>query len=183
MTKKRAFWFWFWFWVWFWFWFWFSRQMFSNFILVSHTSLRSNKVEPVKLIKSSYHIEWFLKTELNLKDTSVFATGGGNARIFWLQNALSQDWSVVWCSNLFRLTLWTLPALFGAHTPPKSMCTQRHTRLKNFDEKMHFFAVKLVWAPGGVPNVKIAENLSIKAQSPQKSIYSIPTHLKSIWWP
>ena len=107
----------------------------------------------------------------------------GGCTFFWLRNALSQDWIVAWCSNLFRLTLWTLPALFGARTPPKSMCTQRHTRLKNFDEKMHVFAVKLVWAPGGVPNVKIVKNLSIKVQLPQKSIYSTPMHLKPILWP
>ncbi len=36
----------------------------------------------------------------------------------------------------------------------------------------------VVSAPGGVPNVENVKNLSIKAQSPQKSIYSIPTHLK-----
>ena len=88
-----------------------------------------------------------------LKDDSVFATGG-NAYFFGLQNALSQDWSVVGCSNLYRLTLWTLTALFGAHTPPKSMCTHRHTRLKIFDEKMHVFWSDTVSAPGGVPNVE-----------------------------
>ena len=31
----------------------------------------------------------------------------------WLKNALSQDWSVVCRSNLFRHTLWILPALLG----------------------------------------------------------------------
>ena len=72
---------------------------------------------------------------------------------------------------------------FWERTPPKSMCTQRHTRLKNFDEKMHFFGPRLVSAPGGVPNVKIVKNLPIKVQLPQKSIYSTPIHLKSIWCP
>ena len=99
---------------------------------------------------------------------------------FWTKNALSQDWSVVGWSNLFWLTLWILPALFGARTPPKSMRTHRHTRLKIFDEKMHFFGPRLVSAPGGVSNVKIVKNLSIKVQLPQKSIYSTPTHLKLI---
>ena len=93
---------------------------------------------------------------------------------FGLQNSLSQDWSVVGWSNLFWLTLWTLTALFGLRTPPKSICTQRHTRLKIFDQKMHFLGPRLVSAPGGVPNVKIVKNLSIKVQLPQKSIYSTP---------
>jgi len=47
--------------------------------------------------------------------------GGGvkkNPRIKWhatrcLKNALSQDWSFVWRSNLFCHTLWTLPTLLG----------------------------------------------------------------------
>ena len=99
---------------------------------------------------------------------------------FGLQNALSQDWSVVGCSNLFWLTLWNLLALFGARPPSKSMCTQRLTRLKIFDEKVHFFGPRLVSAPGGVPNVKIVKNLPIKVQLPQKSIYSTPIHLKLI---
>ena len=30
----------------------------------------------------------------------------------------------------------------------------------------------------GVPNIKIVKNLSIEVHSSQKSIYSIPTHLK-----
>ena len=54
---------------------------------------------------------------------------------FFTQNAKSRDRSVVAGSNLFWHTLWTLPALFGARTPPKSMCTQRHTPLRNFDQK------------------------------------------------
>ena len=97
-----------------------------------------------------------------------------------VKNALSQDWGVVGCSNLFWLTLWTLPALFGARTPPKSMCTHRHTRLKIFDQKMNFFCPNGVSAPGGVSNVKIVKSLSIKVQLPQKSIYSTPIHLKLI---
>ena len=113
-----------------------------------------------------------------------FCYGGGRKmpKFFGLQNALSQDWSVVGCSNLFWLTLWTLPALFGARTPPKSGCTQGHTRLKIFDQKWHFFCPRLVSAPGGVPNVKIVKNLPIKVQLPQKSIYSTPMHFKSILW-
>ncbi len=72
---------------------------------------------------------------------------------------------------------------FWGTPPPKSMCTHRHTRLKIFDEKMHFFCPNGVSAPGGVPNVKIVKNLSIKVQLPQKSIYSTPMHLKPILWP
>ena len=121
------------------------------------------------------------KTNHNFKGYLRFCYGGGGQKMpkfFGLQNAKSQDWSVVGCSNLFWLTLWTLPALFGARTPPKSMCTQRHTRLKIFDQKMHFFGPRLVSAPGGVPNVKIVKNLSIKVQLPQKSIYTTPIHHK-----
>ena len=81
---------------------------------------------------------------------------------FPTQNAKSRDRSVVAGSHLFWHTLWTLPALFGARTPPKSICTHRHIRLKIFDEKMHFFGPRLVSAPGGVPNVKIVKNLPIK---------------------
>ena len=56
-----------------------------------------------------------------------FVYGGGNADFFFTQNTKSRDRSVVAGSNLFWHTLWTLLALFGAHTPLKSACTQRHT--------------------------------------------------------
>ena len=68
--------------------------------------------------------------------TPFLLRGGGNAYFFRLQNPLSQDWSVVGCSNLFWLTLWTLPALFGARTPPKSMCLSK-PNLSKFDEWGH----------------------------------------------
>ena len=43
---------------------------------------------------------------------------------------------------------------------------------------MHFFGSSTFWGAGGVPNIKIEKNLSIEVCSSQKSIYSIPTHLK-----
>ena len=43
---------------------------------------------------------------------------------------------------------------------------------------MHFFGSSTFWGAGGVPNIKIVKNLSIEVHSSQKSIYSIPTHLK-----
>ena len=73
-----------------------------------------------------------------LKDGPHLFTGGGEMHVFFFtQNAKSQDWSVVWSSNLFWHTLWTLPALFGSLTPPKSICTQRHSLQKFLSKKMH----------------------------------------------
>ena len=43
---------------------------------------------------------------------------------------------------------------------------------------MHFLGTITLGGAGGVPNIKIDENLSIEVHSSQKSIYSIPTHLK-----
>ena len=43
---------------------------------------------------------------------------------------------------------------------------------------MHFFQTLTLERAGGVPNIKIVKNLSIEVHSSQKSIYSIPTHLK-----
>ena len=79
---------------------------------------------------------------------------------------------------MFWHTLWTLPALFGVRTPPKSICAG--TRLKKIDEKMHVLRSRLAGARQGVPNIKIVKNLPIKVHSPQKSIYSTPIHLKLI---
>ena len=74
----------------------------------------------------------------------------GNARFFFTQNAKSQDWSVVWGSNLFWHTLWTLPALFGSLTPPKSICTQRHSLQKFLSKKMQILGpagpISAFWA-------------------------------------
>ena len=113
-----------------------------------------------------------------LKENPVFATGERSC--FFTQNTKSQDWSVVGGSNLFWHTLWTLPALFGVRTPPKSICTHAGTRLKNFDENTTFLRPTMVSAPYGVSNIKIVKNLPIKVHSPQKSIYSTPIHLKLI---
>ena len=43
---------------------------------------------------------------------------------------------------------------------------------------MHFLETHSLGGAGGVPNIKIVKNLSIEVHSSQKSIYSIPTHLK-----
>ena len=43
---------------------------------------------------------------------------------------------------------------------------------------MHFLETHTLGGAGGVPNIKIVKNLSIEVHSSQKSIYSIPTHLK-----
>ena len=66
---------------------------------------------------------------------------------------------------------------WGAH-PTKKYVHTKTCPLENFRRKNAFFWSVTVSAPGGVPNVENVKNLSIKAQSPQKSIYSIPTHLK-----
>ena len=77
-----------------------------------------------------------------LKDgPHLFTGGGGDADFFFTQNAKSRDRSVVAGSNLFWHTLWTLPALFGARTPPKSMCNQRHTPSKISTKKMQILGL------------------------------------------
>ena len=43
---------------------------------------------------------------------------------------------------------------------------------------MHFLETITLGGAGGVPFIKIVKNLSIEVHSSQKSIYSIPTHLK-----
>ena len=43
---------------------------------------------------------------------------------------------------------------------------------------MHFLGIITLGGAGEVPNIKIDKNLSIEVHSSQKSIYSIPTHLK-----
>ena len=58
-----------------------------------------------------------------------------------------------------------------------------YARLIKVGKKMHFLSVKQSGVPHGVPNVKIVENLPIKVQGPQKSIYSIPMHFKPILLP
>ena len=73
--------------------------------------------------------------------TPISLRGGGNADFFPTQNAKSQDWSVVWGSNLFWHTLLTLQALFGIFTPSKSICTQRHTMQKFRSKKMQIFGL------------------------------------------
>ena len=115
----------------------------------------------------------------HLKDKPVFARGG-KSDFFLTQNTKSRDWSVVGSSNLFWHTLWTLPALFGVRTPPKSICTHAGTRLKIFDENMSFLGPRMVSAPYGVSNKNFFINMPIKVHSPQKSIYSTPIHLKLI---
>ena len=55
-----------------------------------------------------------------------------------------------------------------------------YARLITVGEKMHFLETRLAGVPHGVPKVKIVKNLPIKVQSPQKSIYSTPIHLKPI---
>ena len=116
------------------------------------------------------------KRHIYLKDTSVFATGGGDKmpKFFGLQNAKSQDWSVVGNSNLFWLTLRTLPALFGVRTPPKSMCTQRHTRLKIFDEKWHFSAPGWFRPPVGCQMSKLLKTFQLRSNYLRNWFIALP---------
>ena len=106
--------------------------------------------------------------------------GGGNAYFFWLQNAKSRDWGIVWTSKLYRQTLWTHPALLGLCLVFFDVKIKTYAQLIKVGKKMHFLSVKQSGVPHGVPNVKIVKNLPIKVQSPQKSIYSTPIHLKPI---
>ena len=99
---------------------------------------------------------------------------------FLLQNEKSRDWGIVWTSKLYRQTLWTHPALLGLCLVFFYGKIKTHAQLIKVGEKMHFFGGRLAGVPHVVPNVKIAENLPIKVQSPQKSIYSTPIHLKPI---
>ena len=95
-------------------------------------------------------------------------------KFFGLQNAKSQDWSVVGCSNLFWLTLWTLPALFGARTPPKSMCTQRHTRLKILDEKCTFLAPGWFRPPVGCQMSKLLKTFQLRSNYLRNRFIALP---------
>ena len=107
--------------------------------------------------------------------------GGGELHIFFLlQNAKSQDGGIVWTSKLYRQTLWTHPALLGLCLVFFDVKIKTYALLIKVGDKMHFLSVKQSGVPHGVPNVKIVKNLPIKVQSPQKSIYSTPMHLKPI---
>ena len=99
---------------------------------------------------------------------------------FGLQNAKSRDWGIVWTSKLYRQTLWTHPALLGLGLVFFDVKIKTYARLIKVGEKMHFLETRLAGVPHGVPNVQIVKNLPIKVQSPQKSIYSTPIHLKLI---
>ena len=99
---------------------------------------------------------------------------------FGLQNAKSRDWGIVWTSKLYRQTLWTHPALLGLGLVFFDVKIKTYDRLIKVGEKMHFLETRLAGVPHGVPKVKIVKNLPIKVQSPQKSIYSTPIHLKPI---
>ncbi len=68
---------------------------------------------------------------------------------------------------------------WGAHPTEKYVHIKAQPP-KSFRLKMSRIWVRGGFGPGGVPNVKIVENLPIKVQSPQKSIYSTPIHLKLI---
>ena len=96
----------------------------------------SEKLLPKKSIKNTV-------LSARLKDGPHLCTGGGEKMqiFFFTQNAKSRDRSVVAGSNLFWHTLWTLPALFGARTPPKSMCTQRHTPSEISTKKMQILGL------------------------------------------
>ena len=118
------------------------------------------------------------KTESSFKECLRFCYRGGCLTFFLLQNAKSRDWGIVWTSKLYRQTLWTHPALLGLCLVFFDVKIKTYARLIKVAEKMHFLQTRLAGVPHGVPKVKIVKNLPIKVQSPQKSIYSTPIHLK-----
>ena len=78
-----------------------------------------------------------------------FVYGGGESRFFSLQNAKSQDWEVGRGSNKLFHKVMTHRGVFGVRTPPKSICTQRHTRLKIDKENPRFWGCPDPFVPFG----------------------------------
>ena len=142
----------------------------------SHCKCNSSRPVAILVLSSLYP-----QNEGKVKGCLRFCYGGGELHIFfWLQNAKSRDRGIVWTSKLYRQTLWTHPALLGLCLVFFDVKIKTYARLIKVGEKMHFLETRQAGVPRGVPKVKIVKNLPIKVQSPQKSIYSTPIHLKPI---